>query len=255
MLQLHVYRKPEIKLLASNTPKQGWTDAWPSDTWLTEGATGSDLLCEASGRVCYDSYENPRPGGNSAYLARIRDQHHGEVLEHAVFTILVRGVSRTLSHQLVRYRAGWSFCQRSSRFCDEAKQPCVVLPPAMLLLDPSSSAYLNWLASITTSYQAYTHLQEQLRAQGYTKKEVNEASRSLLPQCMATELVFTANARALRHFLEQRCSAHADAEIRRFANGVYGLLKQDAPQLFADYATDFVFPDGSFSLATLTTKV
>ncbi len=255
MLQLHVYRKPELKLLASNTPKQGWTDAWPSDAWLTEGASGPDLLCEASGRVCYDSYENPRPGGNEAYLARIRDQHHGEVIEHAVFTFLVRGMSRIMSQQFTRYRAGWSFCQRSSRFCDEAKVPSVVLPPAMLQVDENSVAYHSWYSSICTSYEAYMSLQQRLQSMSFTKKEVNEASRSLLPQCMATEIVFTANARAYRHFLEQRCSAHADAEHRRFANGVYKELKAEAPQLFADYQVDFVFPDGSFSLATPTTKV
>ena len=255
-MTLKVWTAPEVHLLASNRPRAGWEALFPAREWLdqdTEPVAESDRLCETAGRLCYGSFGSPRPGGNKAYLARIKEQGHGEVLEFASATLLLRGLSFSCARQLTRYRT-FSFCQRSSRFCDEG-QIGVICPPAVAALGRQHPVYETWWKDAVDSVCSYEHLKECLKAEGtLSRKEVNEAARSLLPQCAATELVAQANMRGWRHLLEQRCSAHADAEVRRVACAAFGVLRELAPELLSDY-TPTVLPDGSFTLSTPHKKV
>lgn len=68
-----------------------------AERWPTDATSDGDFLAEFAGRICYHSFGNPRPGGNAAYLERIKDQGHGSVLEHATYTLLLTGVSRSLT--------------------------------------------------------------------------------------------------------------------------------------------------------------
>ncbi len=96
-----------------------------------EDTTTSDLLAEIAGRLCYMSYNNPRPGKNKGYLHHILEADHGSVLEHASISFILTGVSRTLTHELVRHRAGMAYSQLSQRFVDESEMS-IVVPPERL---------------------------------------------------------------------------------------------------------------------------
>ena len=66
--------------------------------WTTDTEIGGQKLVEVAGRVCYMSFAKPRPGGNKAYIDHILEVGHGSVLEHAVFSLLITGVSRSFTH-------------------------------------------------------------------------------------------------------------------------------------------------------------
>lgn len=101
-----------------------------AEGWETDTDEVAQKVTEVAGRLCYKSYASPRPGGNRAYLRNILDKQHGSVLEHAVFQFIITGVSRSLTHELVRHRVGWSYSHRSQRFVDEAAGRFVV-PPSL----------------------------------------------------------------------------------------------------------------------------
>jgi thymidylate synthase (FAD) len=230
---------------------------------FVERASG-DFIPEAAGRTCYDSFKSPRPGGNEAYLQHIKESGHGSVLEHATFSFVFEGISRSLSHELVRHRAGWAFSQLSQRYHDESE--CgFVAPPALLGAksvfnggaDPDDSAESlaeSWLCACASAANSYSLLANALLESGCERKQAREAARSVLPNCVETRVLATANARAVRHFLEQRGSRHADAEVRRLANKVLEVVRPEAPNLFSDYRLGGL-PDGSFEIVTDYRKV
>lgn len=76
-------------------------------------------VMETAGRVCYMSFSKPRPGGSKAYLTNILESGHGSVCEHANYSFLIHGTSRSLTHEHVRHRAGWGYSQLSQRFVGE----------------------------------------------------------------------------------------------------------------------------------------
>ncbi len=111
---------------------------WPALTaaigapWRTDARTDAEALCEAAGRECYESFVAPRPGGNATYLRHILESGHGSILEHAVWSLHLSGVSRACVTELLRHRAGLSPSMRSQRYCDEGVAAQVVAPPLRL---------------------------------------------------------------------------------------------------------------------------
>lgn len=77
--------------------------------WLGEASDG-EKLAEFAGRLCYMSQRNPASRQTREYLENIKRQGHGSVLEHANYSVLAEGISRSLTHELVRHRAGWGYC-------------------------------------------------------------------------------------------------------------------------------------------------
>lgn len=203
------------------------------------GGTPAEALCEVAGRTCYQSFASPRPGGNAEYLRHILVAGHGSVLEHAVWNLLIGGVSRSLTHELVRHRVGWSYSELSQRYVDSS-EVAFVAPPA---LEDGSPEYGSWLYSCGIAAGIYTDLcatlagkaPAELESATDRRKWARQAARSVLPECAETKIFVTANARALRHFIELRGSPHADAEIRRLALAVLGVMRREAPSLFGDY--------------------
>ena len=86
--------------------------------WIGESTDG-ERLAEFAGRLCYMSQHNPAKRATREYLENIKKQGHGSVLEHANYSILLEGVSRSLTHELVRHRAGFAYSQLSQRYVDE----------------------------------------------------------------------------------------------------------------------------------------
>ncbi len=204
-------------------------ESWTSD------ADGGQMLVEVAGRVCYMSFSNPRPGGNKAYIEHILEVGHGSVLEHCVFTVLVEGVSRSLTHELVRHRH-FSPSQLSQRYCDEV---AFVKPPGV----GGMASEAVWEHSIRESLGNYYTMIKVLEEEDFAyiqnktirRKRVRETARAVLPNCTETKIVLTGNARTWRNFLELRGSIHADQEIQVLATRVHELLLKEAPNIFGDY--------------------
>jgi thymidylate synthase (FAD) len=186
------------------------------------------------------------------------------VLEHAVWDLVIAGVSRSFSHELVRHRAGFGYSQLSQRYVDESMANFV--EPDIIARDPQMHEV--WLRSVKASHAAYVELvegmskvaEERALAAGekvnktHLRKQVREAARSVLPNATETMIFVSANARALRHFIELRGSEGADAEIRRVAVTVLRTMQAEAPTLFGDYVIEKL-PDGSEVARTTWEKV
>jgi thymidylate synthase (FAD) len=205
--------------------------------WIGESTDG-ERLAEFAGRLCYMSQRNPASRTTREYLENIKRQGHGSVLEHANYSILVEGVSRSLTHELVRHRAGMSYSQLSQRYVDESEAHFVV-PPA-IIGEPALEA--AWREQIEAAQRSYVALVDQLMERYawvsdkvHRRKMAREAARGVLPNSTETKIVVTGNARAWRTVLELRSSEGAELEIRRLAVALLRLLQGEAPAFFNDF--------------------
>jgi thymidylate synthase (FAD) len=229
-----LYYEPKISLLARpsfQTPEHLGVN------WIGESTDG-ERLAEFAGRLCYMSQRNPASRSTREYLENIKKQGHGSVLEHATYSLLLEGVSRSLTHELVRHRAGFAYSQLSQRYVDESEASFVV-PPAVAGDEELES---TWRAQIESAQSTYVALVGQLMERYswvpdkvHRRKMAREAARAVLPNATETKIVVTANARAWRTMLELRSSEGAELEIRRLAVAVLRLLQEEAPGFFSDF--------------------
>src|SRR5262249_55246103 len=248
---IRVLREPAVYLVGRQVVDNRFLDRFLSDhgvTWQTDTEIAAEHLVETAGRVCYMSFAKPRPGGNQAYIGHILEVGHGSVLEHAVWNFLFTGISRTLTHELFRHRAGFGYSQLSQRYVDESVAEYV--EPDCIADDPE--LHKIWLDSVAQSHQAYMKLTQGLQRvfkdepdRALRRQPARQAARSVLPNATETKIFVTANARALRHFIELRGSRHAEVEIRKLAVGVLKIMQREAPNLFNDYQL-VALPDGTF---------
>src|SRR5471030_1689601 len=205
--------------------------------WLGESTDG-ERLAEFAGRLCYMSQKNPANRGTREYLENIKKQGHGSVLEHANYSLLNEGVSRSLTHELVRHRAGFAYSQLSQRYVDESDASFVV-PPAIVGDEPLETAWRTQIESAQTAYVALVaQLMERygwVADKVHRRKMAREAARGVLPNSTETKIVVTGNARAWRTMLELRSSEGAELEIRRAAVTVLRVLQGEAPGFFSDF--------------------
>lgn len=206
-----------------------------------DDASCAEQLIEFAGRNCYQSWHNPAGKTNAEYIRNILEHGHGSVLEHASATFFITGVSRSLSHELIRHRH-LSFSELSQRFVNVGDAPFIV-PPALEG------------ERIEKKYpECYEDLVQYLEAKGLTRKQVREAARCCLPNGLETKLVVTGNFRAWRGVIESRGSEHADAEIRRLAVRIAQILAERFPAVFGD-AEFFDLPNGEVGVRLAYHKV
>jgi thymidylate synthase (FAD) len=205
--------------------------------WLGESTDG-EKLAEFAGRLCYMSQKNPASRATRDYLENIKKQGHGSVLEHANYSLLLEGVSRSLTHELVRHRAGFAYSQLSQRYVDESDANFVV-PPAIVGDEPLEK---EWRSQIDDAQRSYVRLVEHLMERYgwvtdkvHRRKMAREAARGVLPNSTETKIVVTANARAWRTMLELRASEGAELEIRRCAVAIIKMLSKESPAFFSDF--------------------
>jgi thymidylate synthase (FAD) len=121
---LRILREPTVYLVGRQSVTTEELDRFLGDhavqTWNTDTDVAGQKLCEVAGRVCYMSFAKPRPGGNHSYLEHILEVGHGSVLEHATWNFIFTGISRAVTHELIRHRAGWAYSQLSQRYVDES---------------------------------------------------------------------------------------------------------------------------------------
>lgn len=241
---MEIIREPKVTLLT----RQQFL-GHPEIDWSSDSDNAPQQLVEFAGRLCYLSFgkEMRVLGGhktiqgrttNKEYIANLLSVKHGSVLEHAVFTFLFEGISRAVTHELVRHRAGFGYSQLSQRYVDESDVG-FVLPPE---IEEDSPAFEIWSEACEAALRAYRALLEKVSEQvadepkaTLRRKRARQAARVVLPNCAETKIVVTANARAWRHFVELRAAPTADAEIRRLAIATLRVLQREAPEIFGDF--------------------
>jgi thymidylate synthase (FAD) len=211
----------------------------PADVpWETDTG-GGEALAEFAGRACYQSWKKPNPSTatNAGYLKHILEVGHLSVLEHGSVSFYLSGVSRSLTHELIRHRH-FSYSQLSQRYVPE--RDAAMVEPEVIAEDPELHA--KFVAASDAAVQAYTELLEGLEKKfadvehaTLRRKQARQAARAMLPNATETRIVVTGNYRAWRHFVAMRASEHADVEIRELAIACLRELQRIAPNAFADF--------------------
>ncbi len=245
----------KVYLLAATRLAKGWGEFLHKlghTEWIERDQTDADLLAETAGRLCYRSWapydassetanvlnvniERIRHG-NKKYLANILSSGHGSVLEHINFTFLLSGVSRVLTHELVRHRAGMAYSQESLRYC-RLEHLELILPP--IETDPDTEADTKEIMNETIDYlrETIVKLNKLLleNAPDFAKKKkMTSFIRRIAPIGISTSIIFTANARALRHIIQMRTNPAAEVEIRKVFYEVAIQAQLEAPHIFQD---------------------
>lgn len=253
-------REPKVYLVGrqriSEEELGRFLDDHKAEAWETDTDVGAEELCEVAGRVCYMSFGKGRKT-NKEYLGHILDVGHGSVLEHATWNLVFAGVSRSFTHELIRHRAGMAYSQLSQRYVDESETDFV--EPDCIAEDPELHAL--FVKTCEDAQAAYVKLVNKLAEKfkgvedrTLRRKMARQAARSVLPNATETKIFVTANARALRNFIELRASEHAETEIRKIAVQVLKVMQKEAPNIFGDY-TLHDLPDGSQEARTAHRKV
>src|SRR5947209_12991159 len=190
---VRIITEPAVYVLGRQTIDAAELERFLGDhgvSWETDSEVAAEVATETAGRVCYMSFAKPRPGGNAAYLHHIKEVGHGSVLEHAVWNLLFTGVSRTLTHELVRHRAGMGYSQLSQRYVDESVAEYV--EPDVIADEPE--LHKIWLDCVAQAHKAYMLLADRLQAKyvGKTdktgrRKMTRQAARSELPNATETK--------------------------------------------------------------------
>lgn len=231
---MRLYREPLVTVIA----RPQFVEPEHLAVQWREPGTDGERLAEFAGRLCYMSQRNPANRTTAEYLTNILKQGHGSVFEHAVYVLLIEGVSRSLTHELVRHRAGFGYSQLSQRYVDESDAAFVV-PPA---IQGDEVAEAAWLAQVTSAQASYVATVNRLMERYawvedkmHRRKLAREAGRSVLPNGTETKIVVSGNIRAWRTMLELRLGEGAEREIRRLAVKVLETLRTETPRFFADF--------------------
>ena len=153
---------------------------------------------------------------------------HESPLEHVKFTFAIEGVSRALTHQLVRHRIA-SYSQQSQRYVKEENFEYVI-PPSIKEDEELREEYIRVMKGIQASYNKVL---KRLKEKGVAGEKANQDARYILPQAAETKIVVTMNCRELLHFFEQRCCMRAQWEIRNLANEMLKICKSHLPAVFS----------------------
>ena len=178
-------------------------------------------------RLCYapvgakELLETMSPEQENRVLSTILESEHFSTLEHASFTFAIDGVSRALTHQLVRHRVA-SYNQQSQRYVKYGNGIETVTPESISENAEAKEVFDEAIASVTDAYKKLLDL-------GIPAED----ARFLLPNAAETKIVVTMNARELLHFFNHRCCNRAQWEIREMAWRMVELVKPLAPRVFA----------------------
>lgn len=180
---------------------------------------------ENAARTSYHSYDKQDEDSYKSFLTMIITRGHESVLEHATASFRITGVSRALTHQLVRHRL-CSYTQKSQRYVDEENFNYVE-PEDIKNNAEAHKIFVDLMEDVKIIY-------EKLREFGIKKED----ARYILPNATKSELVLTANFRELRHLIQLRGSKAAQWEIRQLALEILRILKKKVPYVFQDMEID-----------------
>ena len=179
-----------------------------------------------AGRLCYSSVgveqldDKMELEDVDKLVNKLAGLGHYSTFEHASFTFAVEGVSRVLTHQLVRHRIA-SYSQQSQRYVAERNFEYII-PPSIEENDTARKKFICLMDGIKDIYNELCNL-------GIDKED----ARYVLPNATETKIAITMNARALLNFFELRCCMRAQWEIRQLAEKMRAEVRQVAPVIFA----------------------
>ncbi|WP_173124435.1 FAD-dependent thymidylate synthase [Kibdelosporangium persicum] len=220
----------------------------PADVPWSTDSDGGQALAEFAGRACYQSWKKPNPATatNAGYLRHILEVGHLSVLEHGSVSFYISGISRSLTHELIRHRH-FSYSQLSQRYVPE--RDAAMVEPDVIANDPELHA--KFMEAADAAVQAYNELLAGLEKKfadepsaTLRRKQARQAARAVLPNATETRIVVTGNYRAWRHFIAMRASEAADVEIRALAVECLRQLQKAAENVFSDF-TISALPDGT----------
>ena len=198
------------------------------DVRLVTWTPSPELLAAAAARLCYqdisavDLMRDLSAQEIDHLLNVILSSGHLSVVEHITFTFAIDGVSRVLTHQLVRHRVGVAFSQQSQRYASLAAADCVV---------PRSIRTNNQLATdVETAMQAGMDLYRQLVQAGVPPED----ARYVLPQAVTTRLVMTVNLRALIQIYRLDACLRSQWEMRQLVNAMKREVRRISPRLASE---------------------
>lgn len=226
---------------------------------LIEHTPNPEKVIAAAAKLCYSSVgidEIQRNlDGESAtkFLNMLMSYGHESPVEHVSFTFAVEGVSRSLTHQLVRHRIA-SYSQQSQRYV-KLNQFEYIIPPEIEKDENAKKIFIDAMESNQKSYSKLTdilkekYIKNGMDLLGAEKKAIEDA-RYVFPNACETKVIFTMNARSLMNFLKHRCCNRAQWEIRNLADEMLKQVKEVAPVLFKDCGPSCVngsCPEGRMS--------
>ncbi len=200
----------------------------------------AELVIALAAKLCYaggdlDSLrEKIEKKDQEKFIRQLTEMGHMSVLEHASFTFLIEGVSRSLLAQLTRHRIA-SFSVQSQRYVSYDKGFSYIIPPAIEALgEDDVREYECEMAEMQSWYQSW---QEKL---GGKSEKANEDARFVLPNACSTRLMVTMNVRELLHFFSLRCCSRAQWEIRALARKMLAECFRVCPALFENAGPECV---------------
>ena len=212
-------------------------------------------------RQCYsakfagDIFEedNKNPDKQIEFIKKIVKSGHESPLEHVKFTFAIEGVSRALTHQLVRHRIA-SFSQQSQRYVKNTEFDYII-PPS---IEADKALKKEFIEIINEIQSSYNKILKRFSEKGKTGETANEDARFVLPQAVETKIVVTMNCRELLHFFKQRCCERAQWEIRDLAKEMLKICESYLPAIFANAGAKCISlgycPEGKFSCGRMETK-
>jgi thymidylate synthase (FAD) len=211
--------------------RQCYSDRWAGDMWE----------------------EDVSEERKASFIGEMMRSGHDSPLEHVKFTFAIEGVSRALTHQLVRYRLA-SYSQQSQRYVD-MKQFGYVIPPSIADDETLRRGFERCMDEIQRSYQ---DLLVRFAEKGLAGERAHEDARFVLPQAGESKIVVTMNCRELLHFFSQRCCQRAQWEIRALANRMLEICRENLPPVFENGGSKCerlgYCPEGKFSCGRFPLK-
>lgn len=213
-------------------------DKWDEPEFHNQG----EYLIEVAGRTCYKSFGIDLNKNltrvrtdHHEYIGNILDTHHGSVLEHATVTVGLVDVSRILTHELVRHRAGAAYSQESMRFV-RMDDMGMFIPSCIKSNTAARSLFLDAVESAEAYYQQLTEMLITDDMPFSKKKEITSAIRRIAPSGHSTTIVGTYNHRAWRHLFELRTAFGVEEEIGIVFSGLASTFLRRYPAIYQDMA-------------------
>jgi thymidylate synthase (FAD) len=228
-LLMEEYGEPALQWLSGHS--KGWT-------------SDAEMLIEIAGRVCYRSFGtglNPNitqiRTESKDYFENVLRKGDGSIFEHGTVTFALMWVSRVFTHELVRHRTGTAYSQESLRYVRPEE---IVFPEwdGWVPVEIDEATKTNFVKALQDVEQYYVSIEAKLPWEKMNfdqKKRLTSALRRILPQGLATVIVFTANHRTLRWLIEMRTDAAAEVEIRKVFGKIAEICMKDYPLIYGDF--------------------
>lgn len=226
-----------------------------------------EKIVAAAAKLCYsrvgveDIMDNLNDEGINKFINMLSDLGHESPIEHVSFTFAVEGVSRALTHQLVRHRIA-SYSQQSQRYV-KLEQFQYIIPENIKDVPEAREIYIRAMEEDQKTYNTLVELltkkhikrlidegYDEAKARKMAEKMSIEDGRYVFPNACETKIVFTMNARSLMNFFKHRCCNRAQWEIRHMANEMLREVKEVAPALFKNAGPECLnapCPEGAMS--------